>query len=541
MYRFALIFIAALSAFTLSAQEQEPLDKVKELIDQQSFGVAKAQLAVMISEDPKEPELHYWLGKVYFEEEAYDRAQTTFEAGIDIKNNFYLNRVGLSRVLSHTGDKTGAIALLKKVQEDMEYWGKEDKEVDYEMASAYQDAGKFKEAEVLLYQLQAVENQNPRSYIALGDYYMAKDLGSLAMNQYEQAIKLDANYIPGYMRIGKLKIEAKAYEEGARMLTKAIELDPEYAPSFRERGELYFRARQYDKARGDYQKYVELTGNDLAARHRLAEFLFLTDNFDETIAELEAIDTTTNVKLRLLAYSYEKTDKPELAIEKLDTYFSRMNPEYTIASDYEVYGKALLKSDKVDKAQEYFKQAIERDPERVVLYRNLAREYKAQKDYPMEARYRDLYLNAKPEKKHNNYYNLGIALYRSQEYSRAFEVFSAASKLKEDHVNTYNWLMRIGSKLEAVDTTSMDWLAIPAAEKVLSLIGEKAEADFEKGEKTTLNTALQILAFHAFDPLGEGANDCEATKPYLNRALELDAENEGLQQIRRYCEALGGN
>lgn len=541
MYKFALIFIASLSAFTLSAQEADPLDNVKNLIDQQAFSAAKAELAVMISEDPKEPELHYWLGKVYFEEEAYDHAQTTFEAGIDIKNNFYLNRVGLSRVLSHTGEKAAAISLLKKVQEDMEYWAKEDKEVDYEMASAYQDAGKFKEAEVLLYQLQAVENQNPRSYIALGDYYMAKDIGSLAMNQYEQAIQLDATYIPGYMRIGKLKIEAQAYEEGARMLTKAIELDPEYAPSFRERGELYFRAKQYDKARADYQEYVKLTGNDLAARHRLAEFLFLTDNFDETIAELEAIDTTTNVKLRLLAYSYEKTNRSGLAIEKLDIYFARMNPKYTIASDYEVYGKALLKSGKGDKAQEYFKEAIDRDPERVVLYRNLAREYKAQKDYPMEAQYRELYLTAKPLKKHNNYYNLGIALYRSQEYNQAFEVFSAASKLKEDHVNTYNWLMRIGSKLETLDTTSMEWLAVPSAEKVLSLLGEKAEVDFEKGEKTTLNTALQILAFHAFDPKGEGLNDCEAVKPYLSRALGLDSENEGLQQIKQYCEALGGN
>lgn len=540
MYKRIFVWIPLLIV-GFAAQAQISLAEVQQLIDQQAYGAAKAKLAVLISENPKEPELHYWLGKVYFEENDNEQARSAFEAGIRIKSNYYLNRVGLSRLLLRSGDKAEALAMLKKVQEDKAYWGKVDLETDYALAQAYQEAGRFKEAEVLLYQLQAVEQQNPRSYIALGDYYMAKDLGSLALNQYEQALQRDASYIPAYTRIGQLKIAAKEYEAGARMLTKAIELDPTYAPSFRERGELYFKAKQYDKAKEDYRQYVTLTGNDLGARHRLAQFLYLSEDYAGTIAELEAIDTTTNVKLRLLGYSYLQTGQPEQAIASLDAYFGRMKSVYTIAADYEMYGKALLALGQDDKADDYFAQALSRDPERSVLYRDLARDFKEADDFAREAHYRALYVQTKSGKSHGNYYNLGIAHYRAGAFKDAFAAFEQAAAIETDHIKTYNWLMRTGSKLEEADTTSLEWFARPAAEQVVNLIGEKPEAEMEKAELQTLSTACQILAFYHFDPKGEGLNDCAAAQPFFRKALHFDAENASLLQLRNYCESLGGN
>ena len=531
----------ALLLISVSAHAQYDLAGIRQQIDQQAYGAAKARLAELISKHPKEPALHYWLGRVYFEEHDNEMARSAFEAGIRIKNNYYLNRVGLSRVMIRSGQKAEALALLKKVREDITYWGKPDKEVDYDMAQAYLEAGEFKEAEVLLYQLQAVEKQHPRSYIALGDYYMAKGIGDLALNQYEQALQRDSAYIPAYTRIGQLKIEAREYEVGARMLSRAIALDPAYAPSYRERGELYFKAKQYDKAKEDYRKYVALTGNDLGARHRLAEFLYLSENYAETITELEAIDTTTNVKLRLLGYSYLKTDRPEEAIATLDRYFGRMKPAYTIATDDEMYGRALMALGKYEEADAYFAKAISRDPEHVVIYRDLARDFKEAGEFALEARYRTLYVQAKPEKNHSNYYNLGIAHYRADAFLPAFEAFETAASINPNDTKTYNWLMRTGNKLEAADTTSLEWFVLPAAEKVMALIGEKPESELDKADRQTLAVATQLLAFYHFDPKGEGVNDCRAAQPFLKRALTLDPQNAGLLQMRSYCESLGGN
>ncbi len=540
MYKLLFTGIALLLA-SVSAQAQYDLGEIQKQIEQQAYGAAKTRLAMLISQNPKDPELHYWLGRVYFEENDDEMARSAFEAGIRIKNNYYLNRVGLGRVLTRSGQKAEALALLHKVKEDMTYWGKPDREVDYAMAQAYLEAGEFKEAEVLLYQLQAVEKQHPRSYIALGDYYMAKGIGELAMNQYEQALQRDSAYIPAYTRIGQLKIEAREYEAGARMLSRAIALDPAYAPSYRERGELYFKAKQYDKAKEDYRKYVALTGNDLGARHRLAEFLYLSGNYAETITELEAIDTTTNVKLRLLGYSYLQTGRPEEAIVTLDRYFGRMKPAYTIAADDEMYGKALVALGKYEQADAYFSKAIQRNPERVLIYRDLARDFKEAGEYALEARYRALYVQAKPDKNHNNYYNLGIAHYRAGEHLPAFEAFETAAEIDPNDIKTYNWLMRTGNQLEDADTTSREWFVLPAAEKVMALIGEKPESELEKADLQTLAIAAQLLAFYHFDPKGEGINDCRAAQPFLKKALRLDPENAGLVQMRSYCESLGGN
>jgi len=429
--------------------------------------------------------------------------------------------------------------------------------VQFTAAEAYLEAGKVKDAEVLLYQAQEDAPDNPKSYIALGNLYLAKKTSKLAENQFEQAIQKDPNFVPGYTHLGQLKIEKEEYDEGAKLLQKAIELDPTFAPSYKYMGELWFKARRYDQARDNYQKYVELTQNDLRAKLRYADFLFLSENYEDAIKVLSEAekDTTTSLMLRLLGMSWYKLGDLDKAQSYMDRYFQRIDPQYTIFQDYEIYGRIMLEKGDRDKADEYFAKAIEKDYERVGLYETLAKEFntkakalrrsdpdKAKELFAQEAHYRQLLLDNKAQKSLRDYYLLGTAQYFAEDYESALQSFEEVTNLKEDYLQGHTWAFRTAAKLDQLtkeaDSTAISWKAKDPAQRIIELLGDKEPSELSKSERSVLLAAYQILAFYKFDPEGDGEYNCEAAKFFIDEIHKIDPDYSQVQGIVDYCEAI---
>lgn len=569
MQRRLFFLMAVVLTFCSFGAQAQSLDEAIKKVDSEQYQQAIQDLNKLISADDKNPEYYYWKGKAQFESGAVEQAKNTFEQGIKAKGKYPFNHVGMGRVLISENNIEAANEVLERA---LDYNKKKyfDVRVIFAVADAYLEAGQVKDAEVLLYQAQQDYPDNPRSYIALGNLYMAKKTAKLALNQYENAIQKDPSYVPAYTHIGQMKIDRQEYDEGAEYLQKAIELDPAFAPSYKYMGELWFRAGRYEQARDNYKKYVELTQNDLRARLRYADFLFLSENYTDAISVLEeaAVDTTTSLMLRLLGMAHHKEGNLDKAQDYLDKYFDRIDPEYTIFADYEVYGRILLERGDVEQADAYFAKAVDKDYERVTLYEDLAKEFNTMakaarksddtdedaadegdwddatsKDlFAMEAHYRQLYLDNKPLKELRDYYFLGTSNYYAGQYDDAMTNFNEVTKLADTYVMGHIWAFRTAGKMDErareQDSTAVSWIAKDPAQRIIDLLGDKDASGLKKTERSALLAAYQILAFYKFDPEGSGAYDCDASQFFIEEIHKIDPDYPYVKPIVDYCEAV---
>ncbi|MEL7529895.1 MAG: tetratricopeptide repeat protein [Bacteroidota bacterium] len=219
----------------------------------------------------------------------------------------------------------------------------------------------------------------------MGDYYKAQGVPELAIEEFEKAKQKDPNYVPAYVSLAELYYEEGNYKEGADNVSQAIKLDPDYGPAYRIRAELYLIStvdNKYARARNDMKKYVDLAQSDLKARIRYASFLFLTEDYEEMLAEIEAIEKegeSTRVMQRLRGMAYNELGEGDKALKAMDTYFERSEEKYTISQDFETYGDILRNQGKLDAANEYYEKAMakaaERGQDRSSIYQDLAEGY----------------------------------------------------------------------------------------------------------------------------------------------------------------------
>ena len=621
MLRRLLFYVTCFTLMgTLSAYAQDADWSAEEdLIFKRSYEEAVKQLRPKVSANPDDPYGYYLLGTTLIESGDPESAEGIFSQGIEVKKRYALNHVGMARVFFAQNKQEEAA---EKIDRAMYYDKGKDVNVKFAIAQAYLDANKLKDAEVLLRQAQMEADQDPRSYVMLGDYEYARGVSEFALDQYQKAIDIDPSYIPAYTRIGELQInEASKVEgeedaaveqrsqlinEGLKFLNTAIEKDPEFAPSYQVRGDLMMRAGRYDQGKKDYEKYLTLTKNDLNAELNYGKFLFLSENYKEAIEQFNSIDTVTGVKLRLLGMSERKLGNLDAAEKYMAQYFEMKAPEFRIADDYETYGRIYLDKEDYAKADEYFEEVIKMKPDRSSIYEDIAEEFhregvkvdkkaraeaiakrdatkeyrtlqsqytklkeegaveqanqivvaieekvkyiqgqdrvieeiKAQAPewYAKEATYRGKALDKASPKGLAHYYKYGMALYKSDQYEEADKQFVEAAKLKSDYANIWLYRFQCAQKLEAQDTSSQDWYMKAPAEEALEVYGSKGPAELQKSEKSVVLAAYSTLAFYYYSQ--EGKNDCDAAKPYIEKAVAIDPQYSGIQQLSEYCSAV---
>lgn len=541
---------------------QVDLTEVKRKIDNEIYSQAISDLNGFLAQEPKNPELHYWKGVSLFQSGAVEDAKAAFLAGIKAKGKYPYNHVGLGRVQFAEEDATMADESIKKA---LNYDKGKDINVRFAAADAYLEGKKVKDAEVLLYQAQEDAPDNPQSYIMLGGLYEAKGTGVLALSQYEKAIQKDPNFVKGHTAIGELKIEGEEYDAGAASLRKAMEIDPNYAPAYRAMGELWFKARNYEKARDFYQKYVSLTQDDIAARLRYAQFLFLSENYSETISEFNNIqeDTINSVMRRLAGMAYYKTGDLASGKKWMDEYFANIDPKYTIFQDYETYGRIMLESGDRDKADEYFAKAIDKDFQKITLFETVAKEYKAEarklraearksKDEATsqkaieaslnEAHFYTQYMDRVPQKSTKHFQTLGMAYYNAKSYENALENFNILSEMAPGNSTIARLQFAAAGNLDraakAENPDAISWIAKDPAQQIVEILGEKDPATMKKADLGALKAALTLLAYYKFDPEAKQENNCDAAEFFVKKGLELDPESPELKNIDEYCTAV---
>ena len=126
---------------------------------------------------------------------------------------------------------------------------------------AYADKGEYDRA---IQDYDQAIRLNPNyafAYYHRGNAYANKGESDRAIQDYDQAIRLDPNSALFYTNRGAAYANKGEHDRAIQDYDQAIRLDPNYARAYNNRGNAYSRKGEYDRAIQDYDQAIRLNPN----------------------------------------------------------------------------------------------------------------------------------------------------------------------------------------------------------------------------------------------------------------------------------------
>lgn len=508
-----LLIISASIEKSGFAVAQTLQDAIK-LSESEQFEKATSQFLSLIKKDPPNSDNYFFLGENYFKGEVIDSSFNAMD--LDSANYYYqqglkknpenpLNYVGKGKVLWYEGKYEDAkkqfydaIQIISPTNKSASFTPQQKALIYMKIAECYIKArtNNLPEANNLLGKALKTLGKKPEPdiYILQGDALLEQSgaNASQAIALYRKASDMDKRSCRALLRIGQLYSRARNLPEAVKYYDEAIAVDPNFAPAYREKAEAFYRGRQYETAINNYQKYLELNSGSLGAKVRYASFLFLSKKYDMAIATIADIQKQTSSVLfldRILGYSYYETGKFSEGKQAMEKFFAKIPDKKVISTDYEYYGKLLFKTGNDSLAVEELKHAIKRDSTKSELYLDLGKAYMKEKKYPaaIESFLKKTHGNTSEDP--NDYYNLGLAYYYSQQCGKADTAFMRIVTLRPDITIGYLYRAKANSCL---DPDSKQGLAKPFYEEFIA----KVKPEDEEKSKSGVVEANEYLGYY---------------------------------------------
>jgi tetratricopeptide (TPR) repeat protein len=393
-------------------------------------------------------------------------------------------------------------------------------------------------AKALLDKALAADPKNIECLLLYGDVYAELNNGTLAADYYNRALDLNKSSARAIVSKGRLYKRSTNHEGAAREFENAIATDPNYAPAHRELGDTYFKLGKLNEAKQEYKKYLELSKSNFAARIKYAFALYLSEDYDEAINQLNEAqqrgDSNNLSLLRVQLYVYFKSKKCEQAINTASHLYRMLPPEKRVPSDMEFYGKTFIKctsdSDSVAMGIDNLQKAFSMDPARTDLLSDLADGYYKLKQYPNVIQLlRQKMANGKGISV-IDYYNLSNAYYYNNQFQEADTPAAKVNELVPSYATGWMLRARINSH---IDSTSEQGLAKPFYEKYdsLAMVDSTNAVRYQSG----LIDAYTYLAYYYLLK-----KDTANALRYLHKKLPLPLEPDERKNVQQAIDQLEG-
>ena len=149
----------------------------------------------------------------------------------------------------------------------------------------------LRDAGIYFTQAQQAAPDDPVTNRALGDFYLKRGIGSLAIPSYEKAVELDTSDVELRHALGTALYFDQRYNDALEAFRWVVQRDPEYAPGNFSIGKLYYLSgaadpRRYAEARPYLEKYTQLMPNDSRGWAYLGQDLYYLKMKPEAIAAM---------------------------------------------------------------------------------------------------------------------------------------------------------------------------------------------------------------------------------------------------------------
>lgn len=329
---------------------------------------------------------YYYLGQVALQAGDKAKAKEYFDKGISLNPDNGYNYVGLGALALSNGDINGAKDNFKSAK------GKAKKNADLltEIARAYFVADPVKYSQDIdkaLVDAKKAQKNAPSPFILEGDRLAKTNVGEAA-GMYEMAAQFDTKleHPEAYVKYARTYFPVNP-EYAINKLRDLLQAQPNSALAQRELAEKLYEDNQLTRAAQEYEKYIQNPNSFKKDKQRLVGLLFFAKRYPESYAmatELLNDDPTNFYMQRLQFYNKKAMEEKEAALAAAEKLFS--NPKANLNSqDYVQYGELLQDMGQDTVAVGMFEKAVEINPEKTSLLKDLSGAYSNAKMYDKSA------------------------------------------------------------------------------------------------------------------------------------------------------------
>jgi tetratricopeptide (TPR) repeat protein len=542
MSKFKIFSIAFLASAAVT--QAQDLDQAKKAIDAEQYEKAKSMLKGII-QSKSNGTASFLLGNIYLTQSIEDSAKISFDKGLASGEGAKFNSIGLGQMDLNKGDVAAAKAKFDLVIKDTR---KKDVEEYIYVAKAYMNAEKpdFKSAIAVLEKAKAVNPNDARVQLALGDAYYGDKNQNDAYAAYRNAYAADSSLIRAKMQLGVLLKGAKAYNEAIKAYDEVLGLNPNYGPVHRELAETYYLwannkpstyTENIKKALTSYEKYLSLTDYSLPSRMRHADFLILAKDYvalEAEANEMKKIDKVNPRILRYLGYSAYENGNTDAAIAALNEFINK-GTNKLIAGDYYYLGLSMIKkaigadgktvyATLLNSGTIEINKAVTMEPNLANLLNEIAKKYFTQKNYDVAASLFEIAItnpNSKNFLEDNIYYGLSVYTINRGKDAKTIDntALDKADKAMDtvivatpNYQEAYLYKARINSSLEKDEIMALNY------QKYIDIVSAKGDEEITKNKAKLTESYNNIASFFA-------NTDKTKAKEYFNKTLAIDPTN----------------
>lgn len=511
----------------------QSLDDARRLIDYQRYATAVETLEKMVTANPTNTDMQYWLGQAFIEWNKADKAKEVYRKALEANGSSPILIVGMGHVELLEGKKNearqrfeAAISLTKSKDINvLNAIGKANSDVN-----ADYDYG----IEKLNLATTIKGFKEPDVYVNMGDIYRKKSNGGEAVKAYEKAIEINPKYAVAHYRIAKIYYtQGKDQEETfTNFFNKAIASDAKFAPAYYDLY-VYFFNRDVYKSKGYFNKYKENADKGAALDYEEASLSYASGDFKDAIVKSDALiqQYAQNVDprvFRLKGYSYNKLMDSVSALQFLEQYFAKVPEDQVITDNWIVAAELSSKvAGKITSFDKYVRKALASDTSlkgKVATVRKAVDIFKKAGNQAKVAEWSMAVLNVAPNPSKTDLYNAGYEHYKLGQYLVADSLFDMYKAKYPDEVYGYLWSYR---SLAAVDTSMKLGLAIPDAIKLV----EVAELDKVKNKSIIVSTCGFLASY-----LTNEKKDYPGALGYIEKILAVDPANVDALKYREILQ-----
>ncbi|MBQ7941920.1 MAG: tetratricopeptide repeat protein [Muribaculaceae bacterium] len=347
-------------------------------------------------------EAYYYLGCLDMKENKVADAKANFEKGQAADANNPYNLIGLGAVALKNGNAKEAEELFKSAQKLV----KKNPKVEAAIARAYSETDPVayaKQIEKATKNAKKYEDgTDPDIYILEGDMNAAEKKWGDAAGLYEMAFNFDPENIEAYVKYANTYYNVNP-EMAINKLTEILAKKPNSALVQRELAEKYYKNEQWAKAAVQYGKYIENPNHFTQDRSRYAFLLFYGQKYDESlalskelVATLPATDPQHFYMKRMAFYNLvalKNWNEAEVAAQDLFNSQLPAGVKYE-AKDYTDYATVLKELGKTQEALAKYEKAVELNPDKVELLKEISDAYLDAEDYIKSADFFQKFVNS---------------------------------------------------------------------------------------------------------------------------------------------------
>lgn len=525
------------------------LEKVKDLIAENSYNEAKKELTKYISEGHENDlEVLKLMGLVNVNLQDYKSATTNFEKAIKISPKdatalFYLancydnlNRLSdaesyyikvleirenyidayknLCIICMKTGKENNAIEYAMKAKEIAPH----DYTFDYLIGTAYVALKIYNKGIEYLEAALALNPEHFQIYNNLGTAYLLVGSREKAINCYKKAIKIRPKDAISYYNIGSIYQIQNKHEQACDYFEKAYHLDNQenYLISL-ALSEL--KSMQLEKAAKHYKALAILHPEKDSFQYNLASCYELMRDFQSAINIMKLLLARNPKSITMaqkLANLYIETRNFRQAKDLYDSIILKASPSSEVLYQYAILSTQLYDT---GTAEKIFKKVIKMNPENAVAHKDLGVIYLNQRLFD----YAEDEFRIAMELAPNDFdiiFEYANYLYSVSKYQEADKYYDKALAIKDDVV---------AKSLQAINKIELNQLD-NARELIESALTEQPEHEY-----------IQFLAGRIYYSM----EDYEKAKIYFIKSLEQnpDIETKNLlalcyYQLGEYDKAL---